>query len=252
MLAALFLALTPVSVALDRANNTDSCLILVLLLAAWMLMRAAEEGRRSFLLLSLALIGVGFNVKMLAAFIVLPTFVLVYFLYAPFGIKRQIMDLTLGGFVLVLVSLSWALFYDLTPPDQRPFAGSTQGNSMLELTVVHNGLGQFIRFHQPIKPPPTETTTTQTGTWGSQSSANSGVLPGPRSRDRWSRIFVRVPTGPFRLADRQLAGQVTWLFPLAFVGLIAAFFQFRFRSPPQSATLPLYFGPDGRSLMESS
>src|SRR4029077_18087214 len=34
-LAALFLALTPVSVAVDRSSNTESCLVLVLLLAAW-------------------------------------------------------------------------------------------------------------------------------------------------------------------------------------------------------------------------
>lgn len=239
LLAALFLALTPVSVAIDRTNNTDSCLILILLLAAWMLMRAAEEGRRSFLLLSLALIGIGFNVKMLAAFVVLPTFVLVYFLGAPLGLKRRIMDLTLGGFVLVVVSLSWSLFYDLTPPDRRPFAGSTQGNSMLELTVVHNGLGRFIRLQKPVKPNPMDTTTALPVTLGNPSSADSGLLSGPRSRDRWSRIFVRVPAGPLRLADRQLAGQVTWLFPLAFIGLAVVFFQFPFRSPPQSAHLAL-------------
>ena len=35
LLAALFLAITPVSVAIDRSSNTDSCLVLVLLLAAW-------------------------------------------------------------------------------------------------------------------------------------------------------------------------------------------------------------------------
>ena len=34
LLAALFLALTPISVAVDRSNNTESCLVLVLLLAA--------------------------------------------------------------------------------------------------------------------------------------------------------------------------------------------------------------------------
>ena len=34
LLAALFLALTPVSVAVDRSTNTESCLVLVLLLSA--------------------------------------------------------------------------------------------------------------------------------------------------------------------------------------------------------------------------
>src|SRR5919109_4626607 len=78
LLAALLLALTPVSVAIDRSGNTDSALVLVVLLAAWTLLRAAEQGSRSQLVLALALIGLGFNVKMLAAFVVLPTFVAVY------------------------------------------------------------------------------------------------------------------------------------------------------------------------------
>jgi 4-amino-4-deoxy-L-arabinose transferase-like glycosyltransferase len=93
LLAALFLAITPISVAIDRSSNTDSCLVLVLLLAAWALTRAIEDGSRGFLLLSMALVGLGFNVKMLAAFVVLPTFVLVYFLAAPLAWSRRIKDL---------------------------------------------------------------------------------------------------------------------------------------------------------------
>ncbi|HWP90511.1 MAG TPA: glycosyltransferase family 39 protein, partial [Burkholderiales bacterium] len=41
-IAALALALSPVNVAVDRSNNTESCLILVLLAAVWLGMRAAE------------------------------------------------------------------------------------------------------------------------------------------------------------------------------------------------------------------
>ena len=45
LLAALFLALTPVSVAVDRSNNTESCLVLVLLLAAWAIGSARTAAR---------------------------------------------------------------------------------------------------------------------------------------------------------------------------------------------------------------
>src|SRR5215470_14236729 len=72
LLAALFLALTPVSVAIDRSSNTDSCLVLVLLLAAWALTLAVERGSWRLLALAMGLVGLGFNVKMLAAFVVLP------------------------------------------------------------------------------------------------------------------------------------------------------------------------------------
>ena len=144
LLAALFLAITPVSVAIDRSSNTDTCLVLVLLLAAWALTRAAEEGSRRLLLLSMALIGLGFNVKMLAAFVVLPTFVLVYFLGAPIAWRRRLEDLTLAAVVLVTVSLAWVVIYDLTPPEHRPFAGTTKKNSMLELAIGPYAVGRFV------------------------------------------------------------------------------------------------------------
>src|ERR1700752_4086411 len=83
LLAALFLALTPVSVAIDRSSNTESCLILVLLLAAWALLRAAEDGSRRWLVLAVALVGFAFNVKMLAAWVVLPAFTLAYARVTP-------------------------------------------------------------------------------------------------------------------------------------------------------------------------
>jgi len=244
LLAALFLAITPVSVAIDRSNNTDSCLILVLLLASWGLIRAAEEGRRSFLLLSMALVGIGFNVKMMAAFVVLPTFILVYFLGAPIGWKRRLIDLTIGSLVLATVSLSWVLIYDFTPPDKRPFVGSTKENSMLELTVGHNAINRFVRPGTWARSVRNDSATGHTVTSGAQPSADSGSSTGARSRDRWSRIFVRVPVGSLRLADRQLVGQIGWLFPLAIIGLVVAVFQSGFRSPltPTLQALVLWTG----------
>ena len=244
LLAGLFLALTPISVAIDRANNTDSCLILVLLLAAWGLLRATETGRRSFLVLSMILIGIGFNVKMMAAFVVLPTFVLIYLLGAPSGLKRRAIDLCLSGLILITVSLSWVLFYDLTSPDRRPFAGSSKGNSMLELAVGHNAVDRFIRPHRHNRPATTASMKDQSVPLGDQANSNPGSSIDPRVRERWSKIIVRVPVGPFRLADRHLAGQVGWLLPLALIGLIVAAFQSRFKSPltPKKLSLILWAG----------
>lgn len=47
------------------------------------LSRAAATGRLRPLLAAAALVGVGFNVKMLAAFVVLPAFYLTYWSCAP-------------------------------------------------------------------------------------------------------------------------------------------------------------------------
>jgi 4-amino-4-deoxy-L-arabinose transferase-like glycosyltransferase len=234
LLSAFFLALTPVAVATDRSNNTDSCLVLVLLLAAWVLLRASQEGRRFRLILSMALIGVGFNVKMLAAFVVLPTFVLVYWLGSPLAIKRRIFDLILSSLVLIIISLSWVLFYDLTPPERRPYVGSTKGNSMFELTIGHNALGRFIRRDRALKASGVVAKDEARDRQREKTFARD-----PRMAERWSKIFVKVPVGPLRLADRQMAGQVAWLFPLAFLGLAAAWLRSSLSFPLNGKPLSL-------------
>jgi 4-amino-4-deoxy-L-arabinose transferase-like glycosyltransferase len=203
LLGALFLAVTPISVAVDRSGITDSCLVLVLLLAAWALIVAAEQGRLGLLLLSMALVAVGFNVKMLAALVVVPTFALVYFVGAPIAWPRRLAHLTFAGVVLAGVSLSWATAFDLTPADSRPFAGGSQGNSMLELALRYNGIERFIQR-------------------ATRRAANPAVaapeaLPGPRIA-----AYDDVPVGPLRLADRHLAGQMAWFLPLAIFGIFGA------------------------------
>jgi 4-amino-4-deoxy-L-arabinose transferase-like glycosyltransferase len=66
LLAALFLAITPVSVVTNRNNTIDSLLVLTVLLAAYAVSRAVESGRLRWLLLLALLVGLGFNNKMLA------------------------------------------------------------------------------------------------------------------------------------------------------------------------------------------
>jgi len=261
LLAALFMALTPVSVAVDRSGNTESCLVLVLLLAAWALLRAVEEGKRRHLLLAMALIGLGFNVKMLAAFVVLPTFALVYFVGAPADWRRRIADLALGAVVLMAVSLPWMVAYDLTPSAQRPFVGSSTQNSMLELAIGHNGVGRFVRLagalrpggsDRPAGPPSPVSSNRPAGPVWPRSSDPGADRPGEVARaagaetsgasrppSGFARLFVRTRVGPLRLADGQLAGQVAWLFPLALMGLVAGALRGRFRRPLVPAHLAI-------------
>jgi 4-amino-4-deoxy-L-arabinose transferase-like glycosyltransferase len=209
VLAGLFLALTPIAVAVDRSGNTDTGLVLVLLLAAWALLVAAERGSRGLLLLAMALVGLGFNVKMLAAFVVLPTFALVYWLGAARPWRRRLVDLTLGGLLLAAVSLPWMIAYDLTPTARRPFVGSSPNNSMIDLAVGHNGVGRFVRLWQTARVGEAPPRTPRAATGAPASAATEG----------YARLFVRAPVGPGRLADGLLAAQAEWLLPLALVGV---------------------------------
>ncbi len=140
LLAALALAITPVVVATDRNNTMDSTLVLMLLLAAWAFIKATESGKLRHLLLGAALVGIGFNIKMLQAFLPLPAFYALYLLGAKAGLGRKLANLALASLLLLVVSLSWAVIVDLTPADQRPYVGSSGNNSVLNLMLGYNGI----------------------------------------------------------------------------------------------------------------
>jgi 4-amino-4-deoxy-L-arabinose transferase-like glycosyltransferase len=210
VLAGLFLALTPIAVAVDRSGNTDTALVLAVLAASWALLSAAERSHRGLLLLAMALIGIGFNVKMLAAVVVLPTFALVYWLGAAGSWRSRAADLALGGLVLAAVSLPWMIAYDLTPAAQRPYVGSSPQNSMIDLAVGHNGVGRFVRLWQTGRTAQAEATARR------RAAPRAPAVATPA--DGYARLFVRAPVGPLRLADGQLAAQAEWLLPLALVG----------------------------------
>jgi 4-amino-4-deoxy-L-arabinose transferase-like glycosyltransferase len=210
-IAALSLALSPVNVAVDRSNNTESCLILVLLAGVWLGMRAAETGRLTTFCAAMAVIGIGFNVKMGTALVLAPVLALTFSLARPaapvtWHLGRQ----AIAGIVLVAVSLSWAIFFDLTPVQDRPYAGSTKHNSMLELALVHNGAARFIAMSAPAANP------------ANSSPAASGQTAPPTTVVRQPVMTDDSPTGPLRLFRPRAAAQFAWLLPLALAGLILA------------------------------
>ena len=196
LVAALALALAPIAVAVSRTNEFESLLVLTVLVAAWAVIRAAETGQLRWLLLGAVVVGLGFNIKMLEAYLVLPAFYLLYLLAAPVSWWRRFVHLGIATMVLVVVSLSWAVAVDLTPADQRPYVGGSSNNSELNLIVDYNGVNHL------------------TGSGGGGFGAQGGG--GPRENG---------DPGPLRLLDEQLAGQVGWLLPLAVVGLLAASWQ---------------------------
>jgi len=190
LIAAFLLATMPVAVAIDRSNNADSWLILFLLLAA----QVALRGRGLSLVVAMALLGVAFNVKMLAALVCGPALLAGWWLASRLDWRRRLGWMAAAGVTLSVVSLSWPVAFDLTPKDKRPYAGSTQHNSMLELVVDHNGLDRFVRPHA------------------------EAPRPAPAQQQN-PQAYDAVPTGPLRLAVPRLAAQFAWLLPLAALGL---------------------------------
>src|SRR5579872_5180054 len=144
LLAALALTLSPISIVTNRNETIDSTLALALLIGAWAVLRAAETGKLRWLLLSAVIVGIGFNIKMLEAYLVVPAYGLLYLLAAPRSIKVRIGHLALAALVLLVVSFSWIAAVDLTPASQRPYVDSTQDNSELSLALGYNGIERLL------------------------------------------------------------------------------------------------------------
>jgi 4-amino-4-deoxy-L-arabinose transferase-like glycosyltransferase len=140
LLAALALALTPITVVMSRNNSIDSVLTFTILLASWPVLKAAETGCLRWLLLGAALVGLAFNVKTLEAYMVVPALALVYLLGSSVRWRTRILHLILAFVVMAIISLSWMTIVDLTPASQRPYVGSSSTNSELELALGYNGI----------------------------------------------------------------------------------------------------------------
>lgn len=143
-IAGLIMALTPIAVAVSRTNNADSTLLFFLMLATYLLFKSVRSGKLLTLCISFGLVGVGFNTKMLQAFMVLPAFYILYWLARKGRWKQKLLHLLTASVLMGMISLSWAVIVDVTPADQRPFVGSSgTSNSVLELALGYNGISRL-------------------------------------------------------------------------------------------------------------
>ncbi|WP_459502083.1 glycosyltransferase family 39 protein [Bacillus sp. C1] len=142
-LSALAFACTPIAAAVSRTNNIDSMLVFTLLLATWLLFRSVKRSSIWSLFGSFTVIGVAFNMKMLQAYMVLPAFYIFYVWAAKVNWKKKIGLLSGATAIMLTISLSWAVIVDAIPGDKRPYVGSSETNSVLELAFGYNGLSRL-------------------------------------------------------------------------------------------------------------
>jgi 4-amino-4-deoxy-L-arabinose transferase-like glycosyltransferase len=209
LLAALALAVSPISVVTNRNNTIDSTLALALLLSAWAVMRAAESGKLRWLALSAVFVGLGFNIKMAEAYLLLPALILTYLLCAPRPILKRIGHLLVFVVIVLALSISWLGIVDLTPAAQRPYVGSTKNNSEISLATGYNGVGR-LRIGGG-------------GPFGRTPASN--VNPMQQILDP----AANGANGPLRLFSQTLGGQIAWLLPLALLGIVSLAWKRRFR-----------------------
>lgn len=195
LIAGAAMAVTPVFALMFRFNNPDALLVFLMVAAVWAMMRALDDGRWRWLVLTGICIGFGFLAKQLQVMLVVPALALVYLLAGPPKLGKRIAQLFAAGAAMVVAAGWWLLTVELWPADARPYIGGSQNNSIIELTLGYNGLGRL--------------NGNETGSVGP-----GGELP-PGGNGMWGR------TGITRMFDQMQGGQIAWLIPAALVALVA-------------------------------
>ncbi len=199
LIAALVLAVTPITVAAERNNTMDGMLVFVLLLATATVWRSVESGKFRFLLLGAMFIGLGFNIKMLQACMILPALYALYFFGAKHSWLKRLIHLGLATGLLLAVSLFWVVIVDAVPEANRPYIGSSTDNTVTELIVGHNGLRRLLNASSYASMQSGSEIATLVGNSGSPNEVGTA--------------------GVLRLFSEPLATQASWLLPLALMGL---------------------------------
>ena len=156
LIAALALTLTPVVVAIDRDDNPDTMLTLLLALGAWGVLESLRAGRPdrdperegkghplAWLMLSAVAFGLAFNTKMLEGFIPLPAVAVVYLAAANGRLRARIGRLLAASGVLAVITLSWMTIVDLIPKSSRPYVSGSTNDTVWNLAVDYNGFGRL-------------------------------------------------------------------------------------------------------------
>lgn len=256
--AAVVLALTPVSVAVDRLNLPEPFLILALVAAAGATLRSLESRRWwAWAALAGALVGVAFNVKMLAAWIPGPALALA--IAASFALpwrpalRRVAVSLAILAAVTFAVSFSWMVVVDAWPAGDRPYVGGSTDNSVSNLAFNYNGLGRVNgdegMGRMPGGPPPNARIIPNGGNAPGGFFPNGGNAPGgnfapnggPGGNARGAGGIIAGQPGLLRMLDDANGGQIAWFLPFALLGGVLCLWQWR-RDPKRRAAAVLWIG----------
>jgi 4-amino-4-deoxy-L-arabinose transferase-like glycosyltransferase len=199
LIAGAVLALTPVAALMFRFNNPDALLVLLLVTAAYCMVRATETASTRWIALAGCAVGFAFLTKMLQAVLVVPGFALVFLVAAPVGLWPRIGKLLVAAAAMV-VSAGWYIaLVSLWPAASRPYIGGSTDNSLLQLALGYNGIDRVVG-----------------GEGGPGGGGRSGGGPGGAGS-----LFFGGDPGIGRLFGQSMGTEASWLLPAALIGLVA-------------------------------
>jgi 4-amino-4-deoxy-L-arabinose transferase-like glycosyltransferase len=202
LLAGALLALTPVAALMFRYNNPDAMLVLLLVVAAYCVVRALDGAPVRWLVFAGTALGFAFLAKLLQAFLIVPVLALVVLVAVPGSVWKRLGALV-AGLVAMVISGGWFVaLVSLWPADSRPYIGGSTDNSLLELALGYNGLGRV--FGGDGNP-----------TGGGEGPGGGGGGGGPGGA-----MFGGDP-GITRMFGESMGTEISWLLPAALIGLLA-------------------------------
>jgi len=200
LIAGAVLALTPVAALMFRYNNPDALLVLLLVVAAYLMVRAIETGRTRWVVLIGVVLGFAFLTKMLQAFLVMPGLALAFLVAAPGGLWPRIGKLAAGAGAMIVAAGSFLALVSLWPADSRPYIGGSTDNSLLQLALGYNGIQRIA------------------GGEGGPGEGGPGGRGGPGGA---GNLFFGGDPGIGRLFGLSMGAEASWLLPAALIGLVA-------------------------------
>ncbi|MEV0734468.1 glycosyltransferase family 39 protein [Streptomyces sp. NPDC050549] len=191
--AALVLALTPITVAINRDNNPDTLLVLLMVAGAALGLRAVRTERLLPLVGSAVCFGFAFNTKLLQGYIALPAVFAVYLFASKLGWKKKLVQLAVATVALAVSSFWWATAVSLVPASDRPYIGGSTDGTAWDLIMGYDGFGRV---------------------FGGEGNGGGGGGGGGGG------TFAGT-AGIGRMFNDILGGQISWLLPFSAIALIA-------------------------------
>ena len=279
LVAALFLAVTPIHVMVSHSNNLDAVLVCVMSGAAYAAVCAVTSGRLRWLATASVVAGLAMTAKMLAGVPVMPGIALAFAWCAPLAWRRRVAGAAMSVVLMAAVGLAWFAYVDLTPKSSRPYVGSSATNSAFQLAFERNGANQVEGTQGGFGGGGGPGGGGRGGRGGGGGfpavfppSGIAGLLPGAgdgRSNDGGGALGGRLPggaprggpgggpgggfgiprlgfsggePGPLRLANTELGSQIAWFLPLSLVGGLLVVARRRWRPSPTLAATVIFGG----------
>jgi 4-amino-4-deoxy-L-arabinose transferase-like glycosyltransferase len=149
-IAALALAVLPIAVLTARSDTMDSLMCALLVAALWSSVEAVRARRARYVLLSAALVGIAFNVKLTQALVPVPALALMWWAASRPG--RRIALGAAAAAVFAFVALAWAIVASLTPLSARPYPIGSHTGSIFKAIFVFNGIERLTGASHEVVP----------------------------------------------------------------------------------------------------